>query len=428
MERTVSRNRELGGLIAWLTIGCGALFYSYQFIVRVFPNVMRDELIHAFKIDAEDFGAIISCYDWAYFSLQIPLGLIMDRFGPKKLIGIAALTCSIGCFLFATTTNVYIAALARFFMGMGSACGFIGTLKLGTLWFAPNKLGQVIALTLAFGTLGAALGGRPLSMLINNIGWNNTLLIMGMGGIAISGLVFFYVQNSPTGEISHEIAPEHKQIFKGLLEVIASKQAWVLSLFSMLMYVPLTVWGVAWGVVFVEQACSVSQESAADVMATMFYGAAVGGPIFVALSDFLKRRKTPMYIGCFVAFFIHLFIVFYQGVPLAIMHALFFLVGFTYTSKGLSFASICEIMPKERSGVALGFMNSIVMLNGVILHPLIGKLLVLYWDGSKNSVGDPIYATSDYRLALSVVPICLVMSIVLMFLMKETHPGKSQNL
>lgn len=426
MIKKIRRIRNEIDWKAWFIICCAGTFYSYQFIVRVFPNVMRNEILTAFKIDAHIFGDIISLYDWAYAMMQIPIGLLLDRFGPRVLMTVAALCCALGCLVFAFTTNVYVASFARFLMGMGSACGFIGTIKLGTLWFPPHRLGQVIALTIVMGTLGATMGGTPLSILIDWVSWSVSLIILGALGVGLSILIYFFVMNTPTGqEIPEHFRENDSNILKSLKRVLLSSQAWYMSLFSMLMYVPLTVWGVAWGVGFIQKCISLPEKSAAAIIGIMFIGAAIGSPFFIALSDYFSSRRLPMIIGCLVALTSHVFLLYMPTLDAFWFTVLFFLIGFSYTSKSLSFAGICEIMPKSISGVSLGFMNMIVMLNGAVLHPTIGKLLVHFWDRSINSDGSPLYSAYTYRISLSVVPICLIVSLIILIFIKETHPNRT---
>ena len=144
-------------------IACGACYYGYQFLVRVAPNVITDELARTFAMPATSLGIFSSCFYLAYASVLLPLGILMDRWGPRWLFGLGSILCAGGCILFSYTSNFHIACMARFMMGMGASCGFLGTLKLGTLWLPPEDLGRVIACTVAGGTLGAMAGARPSS-------------------------------------------------------------------------------------------------------------------------------------------------------------------------------------------------------------------------------------------------------------------------
>ena len=93
---------------------------------------------------------------------MIPLGILMDRFGPRRMFFVGSLLCAFSCFLFSYVSTPFMACVARLIMGVGAASGFLGTLKLGTLWLPAHRFGQVIALAMVFGTLGAVLGGAPL--------------------------------------------------------------------------------------------------------------------------------------------------------------------------------------------------------------------------------------------------------------------------
>lgn len=412
-----SDQKFLGLPRAWLAVLCGAFFYSYQFVLRVSPNVMHDDLMRDFGIDATTFGTIISLYSWSYAGIQIPLGIALDRYGPGKLLSLAALLCAISCFLFALTTSPFIASTAMFLMGLGSAGGFLGSIKLGTTWFAPKHLAKVIALIMIFGTIGAGLGGTPLSLLIEHVGWQKTLHILGLIGLCISFLMYLIVGRTP---IPLLYEPQ-SNIFAGIRQVLGSAQAWLISLYSMLMYAPITIMGVAWGVPFVNSVYpQIDEKVAATVITTMFVGAAMGSPFFSLLSDKIHRRNLPMMIGAVLSLLFYLVIIYGSDIPLSVMYLLFFAAGFAYTAKSLSFASICETMPQSSSAVSVGFINTVVMSTGVVFHPLMGTLLENHWDGTIIN-GVNIYSPWDYRYALSIVPICLALSVIVLRFVKETH-------
>lgn len=421
MTTTQALRQNLGGKRAWGILVCAAIFYFYQFIIRVFPNIMTEELMQAFSIDATGLGTLSAAYYIAYASVLIPLGVLMDRIGPRRLLTLAGFMCALGCGMFSFASGFWMPCLARFFMGLGAACGFLGCLKLGTLWFHPRHMGKVIAVTLAFGTTGAMFGGAPLELLNNTVGWQMTLQILALVGLSISALIFAFVRDGPEDKPING-ADEDEHIFSGLKQVLLTPQVWFLALFGMLMYIPMVILGDLWGVGFVEKYYGVNQKVAASVVAAMWIGAAVGSPIFTTLSDEWARRRSPMILCVTGALVVHILVFWVSGIPLLLMYVLFFLIGLFYTGKALTFASVTEIIPRSASGVAIGVTNMVVMTSGIIAHPLVGWLVDHHWNGVMLD-GVPLYSIHDYRFALSILPISMGLSLLLMQVIRETHPA-----
>ncbi|WP_010300221.1 MFS transporter [Candidatus Odyssella thessalonicensis] len=401
---------------AWIVVSSGALFYCYQFILRVAPNVMKEDWCEFFSLDASDFGQLVSLYSWSYAAVQIPLGVMLDRFGAGRIIVIASTICALSCFLFAFSSSIYVAGIGMFFMGLGSAAGFLGSIKLGTTWFPPSQLAKVVALTLLFGTIGASFGGTPLSAAADHYGWQYAIKFLGVIGLIISLIIFMAVGRH--GE-PHTYEPADS-LLHGLIKVIRKPQAWLIATYGMLMYAPVTIMGTAWGVPFVKSVYNIQETVAATLTTALFIGAAVGSPVFALYSDKIKRRHPPMMVGIILSLIVNALVVFVPNIPLIPMYMLFFAIGFCYTAKSLSFTSICEIMPKSCSGVAVGFLNTITMATGALFHPLVGNLLDYHWNGTViNDVN--IYSEWDYRFALSIVPICMLFGIIVVRFIKETH-------
>ncbi len=189
----------LGGFRAWLIWLFSALFYCYQFVLRVSPNVMTDDLMRDFSIDASSLSVLIAFYYYAYAGMQLPLGVTMDLFGPRRILTVAGFICALACFVMATATSPAWVALARFMTGLGSACVFLGACKLATLWFRPKQLGLVIGLTFALGTIGAALIA-PLEILISYTGWRYALNILGVIGGIIGLCILIVTKDAPPGQ------------------------------------------------------------------------------------------------------------------------------------------------------------------------------------------------------------------------------------
>lgn len=417
-------NQEIKG---WVVVFVGGLFYMYQFAIRVSPNIMHNELLQIFSIDAGTLGTVVGAYYWAYTIMQIPLGMTMDRIGPRYFLCAAAFACALSCFIFGNTENIYIAAGSRFLMGMGSACGLIGTIKLGTVWIKPKHIAKVTSLAILMGTAGAGLGGAPLRYLLVRYGLKNTMEILAFIGVFVGFIIYISVRIHPPIYHKKEDNNNRKNSspISDLMHIIRSKQSWIVALYGMLMYAPITIIGIAWGVPFITKSYQLSATLAASVVSTMFLGAAIGSPVVAVISDVLfKKRRLPMLFGAVLSLLVWSCVIFIPDIPLIIMYVLFFLGGLAYAFKTLSFASICEIMPRKFSGISVAFVNMIVMATGVIFHPLIGHMMDYHWDGTVfNDI--PLYSIGDYRFALIVIPISALLALFILFFMRESHPESS---
>jgi len=406
----------------WVVIICGALFYCYQFIILVSPGVMQDDVMAMLAIDGTTFGFIVGFYYWGYSGMQLPLGIALDKLGPRYLLSLASLVCALSTYIFGLAKNVPIAIIARFFMGVGASCGFIGTLKLGTLWFPPHRFGTAMGIAYVFGTLGAAIGGAPLSWHIQKFGWVKTFDHIAIAGVVIAFLIFFVTDNKgPYADSEEEIDKQH--IFSGMWRVIRTPQAWLFSIIGALMYLPISIIGVAWGIPLLKAMYGADEAVVAPIIAAMFTGGAIGAPVFTTLSDYIGSRKKPLILGVILCTIIWFIVLYCKDIPIPLMYALFFAGGFFYTTKSLTFASNIEIMPSEHSGITLGFTNMIVMLTGVIGHPIVGRMLDYSADSDgRLGTGAERYIIDDYRFALLIVPIGIMICLALIAFLDETHP------
>lgn len=121
--------------LAWFVCGLAACFYIYAFVLEVSPGIMTSELMRDLKTNSIGIGTIAAFYYYSKMPMQIPAGILFDWFGPRKVLPCVIAICAVGAFLFGHVDSVAMAALARFFIGFGSAFLFIGPLILISRWF-----------------------------------------------------------------------------------------------------------------------------------------------------------------------------------------------------------------------------------------------------------------------------------------------------
>ena len=385
----------------WVIWFFAASFYFYQFILRVCPGVIGECLINDLNINGCTLGVIGACFYQAYAIMQIPLGIALDRYGVKKVFSTCCLISAIGTILFALSNTPITAGIGRFLTGAGSACGFIGIVKLITIIFDDHKIARVVGITTLLGTIGGTIGGAPLSYLIITFHWRNILLILGIIGIIIATLVY------KTTNIDNNKHENCHDSLNNLIQIIKNKQIWLLGTFGGLMYVPLAVIADLWGTPFISSIYNINLQQSSFITSCIYIGVSVGAPLIAYCSDLLNNRKLLMYICAITSLIIYSIIINTHIQSVYLMCILLFIGGFCFGGQCLTFSIVVRAVKSTSSGIALGFMNTIIMLSGVLFEPLVGYLLDYQSNGGKFHI-------TDYRYSLNVVPICLALSIIIL--------------
>lgn len=408
----------------WFMWSFAAMFYLYQFILRVSPTAMMDELSADFMLDACAVGAVVSFYYWAYAGLQIPVGIVMDRFGPKKLIVLASLICALGCGIFAYAENPYVASFGRLLMGVGSACGFLGCVKLGSIWFPADKLTLVVGMTMFVGAAGPVMAGKALGPIVKAMGWRDVMVGLGIMGLVICALVFIFVRDKNPNQVVTKEDQVSSGVFDALKKVALNPYSWLFGLYGGLMYTPLSAFADAWGPKFVDSGWGMGIEKAAFIVSTFYIGVSLGGPIFAAISTKLASHKKMLIIAPLMSIALCALMIYFPGmIPEFTLYGLLPLVGLATSGQFLCFAAVSSLNPKSATATANGFHNMLCMMSGVILQPLVGKLM----DYSSGEVGaQVVHKLADYQFGLTSVIVCMGLAFFLTFLMPETYKKESE--
>ena len=411
---------------AWIIWGCAAFFYLYEYILRVSPSVMTNQLMHDFGVTSTALGVLVSFYYYAYVPLQIPCGVIVDKLGVRRVVTLSAIFCTIGSFIFANSDSLFIAQFGRFLMGAGSACAYLSTAKVAAEWFPAQKFALITSITMGLGTIGGTFGGKPFAVLVNAIGWRPSMIVAGCVGVCVivsSWMIIRDRKEANEGHIpSNEMKKDHS-VLAGLKIVAKNPQSWLIGLYGCLMYLPLSAFAELWAVPYLMQVHGIDNEVASTASVMVFIGMAVGCPLAAWFSDKFKSRIKIMEYSALGTAALFMLIVYCPAIPLSLTFPLLFITGVVCGGQILYFAAAKEINPPQTSATTIGFTNSLVMFSGIVFQPLLGFLLDGFWDGAKSATtGLPEYTTYAYQVALSPVPISLFAAWVLLKFIKETYP------
>lgn len=410
---------------AWLVILSVSGFFCFEFFQINMFNALDPSLIKEFNTSATELSFLSSLYFYGTILLIFPAGMILDRVSPKKLI-LGALSLSLlGTTLFATADSLFMACLGRFIVGVtGGPFGLLSTLKIASRWFEEKKLAFVTGVIIAVGMFGGILSQTPFIKLVDSIGWRQSLAVDIAIGAVILLAIWRIAKDFP--EEKAEVYNNHTIEFKelgfaqGLLTVIKKPQNWLCGTFASLLNLPIFILGALWGTIYLEQVYGLNRVDASYVTSMLYIGMLIGSPLFGRISDELKSRKKPMLVGNLICFVVMLVIINNTALSINLLMLLFFIVGFSSSSQIIAYPTVAESNPKYLTGSSQGLAAVLIMSGGAFFQPIFGWLLDFNWNGATHG-GLPQYTLENFKLALNVMPVCMIVCFIALFFMRETR-------
>jgi MFS family permease len=402
-------------LLGWAT---GALFFFYAWILRVAPSVMIDEMMRDLTVGAALIGNLSAFYYYGYAGMQVPAGLLIDRFGARRLMTIAALSCALGCVVFSMSAALWGVAAGRFLIGASAAFSFVGAMSVAGLWFPARRFALLTGLAMMLGMAGGVAGQAPLRLLVDQLDWRHASLSLAAGGIAIAVAAWSTVRDRPQ---SHKGGTH---MLAGLGRVARNRQTWLISFAGLGTTAPLLGFAGLWGVPYFVTVYGLDRAAAASITSTMFIGWGVGAPFMGWFSDYIGRRRIPFIAGLFTCACAMAAMLYVPNLPIPVLMALCFACGFGGSSQIVGFAAAREHNPIALSATALGLVNGMVTGAGALYQPLVGWILDLVWHGQMIG-GIRVYDGDAYRSALSVLVAGAFVGFLCTLAVRETYCRQS---
>ncbi len=406
--------------------GLGAALYLIGFFHRVAPAVITSELMVEFGIGAAALGNLSAFYFYSYVAMQIPTGVLADHWGPRRVLCAGAGIATVGSLLFAMAPGYGLAAAGRFLVGASVGVAFVAMLKIAHHWFPPTRFAQLSGLALLCGLVGAVGAGAPLRWLANAFGWRPVMVAIAAASALLAALIWWLARDDPTekGYRSYAVhapasASAHSML-GGVVEALRYRNVWLMFVVAGGATAPMLAFVGLWAVPFLTAHYGMTTTQAALLTSATLIGWAVGGPALGWISDRYRRRKIPYYAGlavCTAAFAV-LFTV--PGLPRAALVALFLVAGVASGCVIIGFAWAKESAPAALAGTSTGIANMGNMLGGLLMQPLIGWVLDRNWDGAAAN-GARIYSFAAYRSGFMLLFAWLVLSLLLLAFIRETH-------
>lgn len=419
---------ERGRPWAWIAWGLATALFFHGFFQRVAPSIMVDDLMREFEVNGAILGNLSAFYFYAYAGLQIPVGVMLDHWGPRRLLTVAAVVGAAGSFLFAMSHALPQAYLGRLLIGAGAGVTFIGCLKIAMLWLPMRHFAVLTGLVMFIGMMGGIGGQGPLAAAVGYTGWRGAIttaavfsLICGIGIWLAAGAGDRSFRAQVRERSGH---PNSTGLLGGLRLVLSRSQTWFLALNLAAHGAPMLAFAGLWGVAYIMERYGLDRTSAAFATSAILIGWAVGAVAGGWVSDRIKRRKPTMVFGAVVLLFVWCTILFAPNLSATVVIGLLLFNGLASGTTMVGFAIANETTPSSAGGTIAGVINCANMSSGAIAQVLVGWLLDLNWDGSIQN-GARHYSVEAFNTAFLVFVACGAISLITVFFVRETFAKRT---
>ena len=377
----------------WVVFAAVMLTYLLMASQRTAPGLITDQVMRDFKVTASTIGLLTSIQFLVYTGLQIPMGLLADRFGPNYLLVIGATLTGIGTVIYSLGTNEFALFFARMLIGLGDATIWVNLVLVLSHWFHAKEFVRLIGLAGMVGSLGFLLATVPFSTLIDFVGWRNAFLTAGVL-LCLCGLFLYIILlKNPKKMFQDAFEVEENKVEREkttvlLRKIICSRQAWSLFLCHFGVVGAYVGFISSWAVPYGMDMYGMTRSNASQLIMIGLIGALIGAPVTSWISSHFGTVKRP-YVVVQITIFLSWFgfLIFKGYPPQYLLFILFFIIGYGYGASTLTFAAVRQTFPISESGLVSGFANTGGFLSAVLLPFIFGNILD-YFQAISGNVED----------------------------------------
>ncbi len=400
----MSQRKSMNDINNWIMWSLASLFYAYQYVLRVLPNIIMPEIMAKFHINAALYGQFSGLYYLGYAAMHIPIGILLDRIGPRIIMPLSIMLTVIGVLPLVYSDLWIYPCIGRALIGMGSSGAILGVFKVIRMGFPEENFTRMLGISVTIGLIGAIYGGQPVNFLLTVFGWETVLNVFVLIGLGLALGIYLATPNEPRTSSSH------RPIFEDIFSVLGHRKVWAICVFAGLMVGPLEGFADVWGTAYLKTVYQFDSTLASTLPSFIFFGMCFGAPFLSYWADRTKAYYEITILAALVmaAGFLLLFTGFFSS---TIIMVLFFIIGIMCSYQILMIYKASTYVKEEVVGLTTACANMIIMVFGYFFHSTIGTLLNTFWDGTMVN-GAPIYTSKAFTHALMSVPAGLFLAVL----------------
>ncbi len=403
----------------YLSWGILVFGFVIVFFHRLAIGSVSDFLIQDLRLDSVQIANLTAMTFYGYALMQLPVGIMVDTIGVRKLCTAGMAVTAIGSILFGVSDIIALSYLARLMVGIGTAVIIVSIMKLQATLFPANMYSTLSGLTSLFGNFGAFFATIPLTYLAVNLGWRETFVVLGVITAFLSIAIYLFVKEG------HDTYKREKINVKEAVKFVLTNKKVYPDFFIMVFFVgSLTAVLGLWGNGYLKNVYHISNEKAAYYLSFITYGFIVGAPIVGKLSDYLGGEIKKILLvasGGYLTIWAYVLIIYKGQPPIGQWPVIFFVMGILIICHILVFSNVKEVNPLKYTGIAISFVNIGEFVgSGLIslsMGYLIKRLTVL------NMPEEQVYRTAMILVLVSAI--FSFISVIFLHGKKETDKNET---
>jgi MFS family permease len=393
---------------SWLVFGGAVFAYLIGVTQRTSFGVVSVDATERFHVSASAVSTVAVVQIIVYAALQIPVGILVDKVGPRTLIVGGALVMAAGQAVLAFSPTIGVAIFARVLVGMGDAATFVSVIRMLPNWFGGRVLPQLSQWVGIIGQFGQIISAVPFALLLHDLGWQPGLLIASGASVVASAVALALVRR---GEPPAATSPVPTSSALQQLGASIRRPGTQLGFWAHLVggTVP-TLMSIMWGYPFLTAGLGYDVPTAAAIFSMLVLGSVLAGPVVgILVARFPLRRSNVVLTLVTVIFVLFAAVLAWPGTPpIGLVAALFVAIGTGGPGSLVGFDLARTFNPSHALGSASGIVNVGGFLGGFVSMLLIGFALDLI-DGVRVAAGgiSSLYSFDSFRIAF-LVPFVIV--------------------
>jgi MFS family permease len=383
---------------AWLVWSVGVAAYVVAVLQRTSLGVAGLDATRRFDASASTLASFAVLQLLVYAALQVPVGLLVDRFGARRLIVVGAFLMAAGQVVLAVADQVPLAVLGRVLVGAGDAMTFISVLRLVTAWQPPGRVPLLTQLTGLIGQLGQILSAFPLVALLHGPGWTTAFLSAAALSVLAGVLVLLLVRDSPTPTTRRNEAPTLRQVSADLARAWRQPGTRLGLWTHFTTQFSGTVFALLWGFPFLVSAEGLSNTTASTLLTVFVLAGMAAAPFIGVVVERHPLRRSWLVLGVVAVSALAWTVVLAWPGPAPVWLLVLLMLSLALGGPGslIAFDFARTFNPPNRLGTATGIVNVGGFVASLVTMLFVG--IVLDLRGADAAHG---FALSDFRLAFS---------------------------